>query len=166
MIRAISLLVVVTAVAFSVACEREKESSTGKEPSASSSTATGVTAGDVTDKAGEAASAAAAYSKKKAEEFRRELEDKLADLDKKIDAMKERGSELSEQAKKEWQEQMDAVAEQRKALRSMLDELGAASAEAWGDVKTGAQKAWNDLQAAYNKAAERFGSESSSSNSP
>ncbi|HLH31136.1 MAG TPA: hypothetical protein VKY31_08030 [Terriglobia bacterium] len=43
-----------------------------------------------------------------------------------------------------------------KAAQERLEELRKTSAEAWGDLKPGLEKAWDELQKSFNQAALRF----------
>jgi hypothetical protein len=43
-----------------------------------------------------------------------------------------------------------------KAAQEKLQELRETTAEAWGDLKPGLQKAWAELQASFGQAASRF----------
>jgi ElaB/YqjD/DUF883 family membrane-anchored ribosome-binding protein len=43
-----------------------------------------------------------------------------------------------------------------KAAQEKLDELRQTSAEAWGDLKPGFEKAWSELQKSAGQAAARF----------
>jgi len=114
------------------------------------------TAEDVTRETREAAQTAADYSKQQAEKFRREVEDNLAKLDAKIETLKKRGTELSGEARQEWQAKMDRVSEKREAMESKLRTLQDASADAWDEIRQGVTGAWGDLETAYRKAAAEF----------
>lgn len=45
------------------------------------------------------------------------------------------------------------------AFKSKLKELGNAGGDAWQDMKSGIEKAWDDLSESYKKAARRFNNE-------
>ena len=44
----------------------------------------------------------------------------------------------------------------RKAARAELAEVGHSGAEAWKDVRKGAESAWNDLDKAFRDASKEF----------
>ena len=50
----------------------------------------------------------------------------------------------------------EALRPRLKAARKKLDELKGTSAEAWGDLKPGLGKAWDELHKSLNQAAARF----------
>jgi hypothetical protein len=140
----------------SLACERQpqdaQEQGTGEQQQDAAET----TVEDVTREVREAGEAAAAFSKERAEELRKDLEDRLAEFDVRIATLRERGDELSEEARREWQAQMERVAEKRDALESELQALQGASADAWQEIERGVNAAWGELEEAYESAAAEF----------
>ena len=50
----------------------------------------------------------------------------------------------------------EALRPKLKAAQEKLHELRGTSAEAWGDLKPGLQKAWEELYKSVNQAASRF----------
>ncbi len=52
--------------------------------------------------------------------------------------------------------ELEALRPKLKAAREKLDELKRTSADAWGDLKPGLEKAWVELQKSFNEAAARF----------
>jgi hypothetical protein len=50
----------------------------------------------------------------------------------------------------------EALGPKLKAAQDRLNELKATSAEAWGDLKPGLQRAWEELHKSLNQAASRF----------
>ncbi|HEY2981644.1 MAG TPA: hypothetical protein VGJ22_10715 [Anaerolineales bacterium] len=52
--------------------------------------------------------------------------------------------------------ELEALRPKLKAAREKLEELKQTSADAWGDLKPGLEKAWVELQKSFNEAAARF----------
>ncbi len=128
----------------------------GCEPGGTNPTPKKVTSEDVRRDAGKAAETATEYSREAMEEFRKNLEGKLRDLDAEIAKLREKGHGLKDQAKVNWDAKMADLETKRDALRVKLAELGRSSARAWKDVKQGAQSAWDELNRAFLKAASEF----------
>jgi hypothetical protein len=117
------------------------------------------TSEDVQKEVGEAAETTGKYVGQKKDEFLSSMNEKLAKLDAQIDELKDRGSRLAEDQKKEWNEQLADLETKRQQFKNEYDEASKASGEAWGDVKKGVESAWNDLKNAVDDAAQRFQSE-------
>ena len=56
--------------------------------------------------------------------------------------------------------EVEALRPRLKVAREKFDELTKTSAEAWGDLKPGLGRAWNELHKSLNEAAARFKSDS------
>ena len=115
-----------------------------------------VTSEDVRRDASQAAETAAEYSRQTKDEFQNKLETRLKELDAEIAKLQERGRDLKDQAKADWDRKMVDLETKRDAARGKLDEVRDSSAEAWNDVQKGAQSAWDDLDKAFREASREF----------
>ena len=115
-----------------------------------------VTSEDVRRDAGQAVETAAEYSRQTKQEFEQNLDARLNELDAKIATLREKGRDLKGTAKAEWGRKMAELETKRDAARGKLAEVAHSSAEAWKDVKRGAQAAWDDLDKAIRDAAKEF----------
>jgi TolA-binding protein len=115
-----------------------------------------VTSEDVRHDAGQAVKTAAEYSQQTKKEFQKNLEARLNELDAKIAKLREKGRNLKDKAKANWDQKMAELETKRKAASAKLAEVGHSSAEAWKDVQKGAQSAWDDLDKAFRDAAKEF----------
>ncbi|MFN0197530.1 MAG: hypothetical protein ACKVT0_12365 [Planctomycetaceae bacterium] len=115
-----------------------------------------VTTEDVRRDVGQAADTAAEYSRQTKEEFQEKLDARLKELDGEIAKLREKGSELKDDAKANWERKMADLETKREAARAKLDEVSHSSAEAWKDIQKGAQSAWDDLDKAFHEASQEF----------
>ena len=115
-----------------------------------------VTSEDVRRDAGQAVNTAVEYSQQTKEEFQKKLEAQLNELDAKIAKLREKGHDLKDKAKANWDQKMAELETKREAVSAKLAELGHSSAEAWKDVQKGAQAAYDDLDKAFRDAAKEF----------
>ncbi len=115
-----------------------------------------VTPEDVRRDAGQAVDTAAEYSQQTKEEFQKKLESQLDELDAKIAKLREKGRDLKDQAKADWDRKMADLETKREAAHAKLAEVGHSSAEAWKDVRKGAQSAWDELDKAFRDASKEF----------
>jgi uncharacterized protein HemX len=84
------------------------------------------------------------------------MENKAAEIGKKLDELEQKMKTSKEEAKKEMSRQMVELREMQKKVQIKLKEMKIASGKAWQDAKEGAQSTMDDLQKAYEKARARF----------
>jgi TolA-binding protein len=112
-----------------------------------------VSSEDVRRDAGQAVDTTVEYSQQAKEEFQKKLETQLDELDAKIVKLREKGSDLKDDAKVKWERTMTDLEKKRETARAKLTDVGRASAEAWKDVQKGAAAAWDDLDKAFRDAS-------------
>jgi hypothetical protein len=115
-----------------------------------------VTPEDVRRDAGHAVKTAAEYSRQTKEEFQKKLDTRLKELDAEIAKLREKGRNLKDNAKANWEQKMADLESKRDAASAKLAEVGRSSAEAWKDVQKGAQSAWDELDKAFRDASREF----------
>ena len=115
-----------------------------------------VTSEDVRRDAGQAVKTAAEFSQQTKEEFQKKLDARLKELDAEIAKLREKGRDLKDEAKANWDQKMADLETKRDAARAKLAEVGHSSAEAWKDVQKGAQSAWDELDKAFRDASREF----------
>src|SRR3990172_2106956 len=113
-----------------------------------------VTSEDVRRDAGQAVNTAVEYSQQAKEEFQKKLDTRLKELDAEIAKLREKGRDLKDKAKANWDQKMAELETKRDAARDKLAEVGHSSAEAWKDVQNGAQSAYDDLDKAFRDASQ------------
>jgi TolA-binding protein len=125
----------------------------GCEPKPSAEAPGAVTSDDVRR---EAVDTAAEFTEQTKEEFQSRLEARLEKLDGEIAALREKGRDLKDEAKADWDRKLVDLEARRDAARAKLAEVKQSSAEAWQDVQQGAQAAWDDLEQAFQDASREF----------
>jgi TolA-binding protein len=115
-----------------------------------------VTSEDVRRDTGQAVDTAVEYSQQAKEEFQQRLDARLKELETEIAKLREKGRDLKDQAKVDWERKLAELETKRETTRAKLAELGQSSGEAWKDVQKGAQSAWDELEKAFHDAAGEF----------
>ena len=115
-----------------------------------------VTSEDVRRDAGQAAKTAAEYSQQTKEEFEKDLDARLNELDAEIAKLRAKGRDLKDKGKANWDQKMPELQAKRDAARAKLAEVRGSSAEAWKDLRKGAQSAYDDLDTAFREASREF----------
>jgi hypothetical protein len=101
------------------------------------------------EKIGEAADATAAAAKVKRDEFARDMQKKLDELDGKYKALEQRAAEAKGDAKKDLDEKVKVVKAKRDAAVKKLDEMKESSHDRWEKVKDGVGSAFEDLKKVF-----------------
>ena len=115
-----------------------------------------VTSEDVRKDAGKAVDTAAEFSQQTKDEFQQKLEARLKELDAEMVVLREKRHDLKDEAKVKWDQKLAELEVKRDAARVKLAEVTDSSAEAWKDLQTGAQAAWNDMDKAFHEASREF----------
>lgn len=114
------------------------------------------TSSDVRRDVDQAAKTADEFSQERKEEFQNKLEQQLEGWEAEIAKLREKGGELKDDAKTNWDQKMADLETKRDAARAKLAEVGTSTAEAWKDVQNGAQSAWEELDQAFREASREF----------
>jgi len=129
-----------------VGCEQKSADPTPKK----------VTSDDVRRDAGKAAETTTEYARQTKEEFQEKLDTRLKELDAEIARLREKGHDRTDDAKAGWEQKMKELETKRDAARAKLAEIRDSSAEAWKDIRKGAQSAYDDLDKAFRDASREF----------
>ncbi len=114
-----------------------------------------VTAEDVKRETGEALETTRAYTLQQRDEFLKEMDVKLKQLDRQIDELKVKAKVARAQSKAELEEQINQLEKERDTARRKLEELRASGAEKWKDLKSQAEIAMNDLENSVKQVTSR-----------
>jgi DNA repair exonuclease SbcCD ATPase subunit len=96
--------------------------------------------------------------KKKAEkeEFQKQAEAKLNELNKKMDELKNKGEKATDEIKAQIKEQMEELKKKQEAANKKLQELKSAGTDAWEKLKSETNKALDDMEKLYNDLKSRL----------
>jgi TolA-binding protein len=106
---------------------------------------------DVRQKLNETAQVTGEFSAEQMRNFDKSMRAKVEDLGEQLDELSHRGEELAGDAKRRWQEQVNALEERRKQLQGDIARLQNASGDAWQSLRQGIDNAWTDLQEAVDE---------------
>jgi hypothetical protein len=124
----------------------------GSEEKKAETKAPAPTAQEVKKDIKEAAGATAAYTKEQLDQARTEATNRLAAMDKDIDALQAKAAGLSDQAKAQAQKTLDDLKARRGEAAAKLDALKAAGQDAGKGLKDGYDAAMDSLAKAYEAA--------------
>ncbi len=88
--------------------------------------------------------------------YMQKIDAKLLQYNAKLAQMKGKAAEVQIDMKLEYLDQVDKLEKKRDEFMKKHGPLITASEQGWEDVKTGTEKAWKELEEAFDKAANRF----------
>jgi peptidoglycan hydrolase CwlO-like protein len=94
--------------------------------------------------------------KEEKESYKKQTAEKLKTLDKKLDELKAKASEVKSDAKKEFNHDMTELQKKQKVAEKKWTALKKASAKEWEKVKSEMSSAVQDLEGSYDRVVARF----------
>ena len=88
--------------------------------------------------------------------YEEKLDAQLKECSAQIALLKARAAKTRAGVKIEYHKTIETLQRKQNDAGKKLQELKAAGDEAWGDIKTGAEKVWAEVKAAYHDASSRF----------
>lgn len=92
----------------------------------------------------------------KRSEYRQKLEQALHQMDANIDELETKLDKAKLTAKDTHRSMLDDLKSKRDIAKTKLKQFGNATDAAWSEVARGAERAWKDLAAAYDRARSQF----------
>lgn len=84
------------------------------------------------------------------------LQDQLDAWKRQMDQFRDKSADMAEQARVEYQKQLDALQAHGDMVKQQLEVARHASEHAWTDMKVKADQAWEHLHEATSKTLDRF----------
>jgi hypothetical protein len=100
----------------------------------------------------EGAQAAKDYLAQQKEKYGKNMDDKLAEFNKKISELKEKAAASSGEAKAKMDEQINNLSKESDSVKEKLGKVKDATAETWKNVEDDIDKSFEKLQKDYNDA--------------
>jgi hypothetical protein len=88
--------------------------------------------------------------------YEEKLDAQINELNAQLALIKAKADKAKAEAKVEYYTTIEALQLKRDAARAKLHELKASDDDAWADLKTGAEKAWDEVKSAFHTAAAKF----------
>ena len=97
-----------------------------------------------------------AEQKEERESYKKQVEENLNALDKKLDEVKEKAAGVKGDAKREFDKEITELQKKQKAAKRKWDELKRAGAKQWEKAKSEMSAVVQDLEKSYDKVISRF----------
>ncbi len=90
------------------------------------------------------------------EAYEKKLQAQLDEWALEYEKLKVRADKVKAEGQIEYQKELEELRSKQKVAQEKLDEIKAASGDAWEDLKTGLESSWDSLSASLKSAASRF----------
>lgn len=90
------------------------------------------------------------------DDYQQKLEAKLEEWNAELDKLRAKAKGAEADAEREINKEVAQLEERRERARARLEELRAASDDAWHDFKAGAERAFDEMSEAVRQAVARF----------
>lgn len=91
-------------------------------------------------------------------DFQETVQNQLTELERDIEALKDRAANVPEESKEEFNQMMQSLQSQKEVVEERLEALKGESLEEWETLKSSTEEALNDLKNRYQNVANRFSS--------
>jgi uncharacterized coiled-coil DUF342 family protein len=92
----------------------------------------------------------------KRDEYVEKMKTQLDEWNTKLASLETRASQVKDEAKVKYEEEMALIVSKRDEAKGKLSELQGAGEEAWEELKAGMDQAWSSLRDAFEKAKGKF----------
>lgn len=90
------------------------------------------------------------------EEYHGKMEAQLSEWGAEIDKLKVRADKAAADTRQGYYDEIDALRAKQASLQAKLQELKTSNSGAWGDLKEGLDRSWNEVKDSVSKATARF----------
>ncbi|HIJ79281.1 MAG: coiled coil domain-containing protein [Desulfobulbaceae bacterium] len=92
----------------------------------------------------------------KRDEYVEKMKIRLDEWNSKLAAVETRASQVKDEARAKYEDEMAVLCKKRDEAKQRLTELQGSSEEAWEELKSGMEQAWSSLKDAFEKARAKF----------
>ena len=152
----IPIIVLITSIVLLASCSEQKPTAekTGLGKGKVENLAT--TPADIKKEAKGLAETTMAYTKEQKAQYEKTIQEKLAQYNRKFMELESQLVMMNEQAKADLAAEMAKLNDKKAVVAAKAKELQSAGGEAWADLKAGMDKAFMEMDKAYDQARSRF----------
>lgn len=92
----------------------------------------------------------------KRDAYVQKLHTKIDEWNREIDRLSSKANEVEADARSEYRKQVDALKQKRRDIEEKIKHLNRSGEEAWEDIKSGLDMAWDAMNQAIQSATSRF----------
>jgi hypothetical protein len=148
----IPLIVLISSMTLLTSCSEQKPAAPAKAKVENLAT----TPEDIRKEAKELAATTMAYTEEQKAQYQKKIQEKLAQYNQNFMELQAKLVMMNEQAKADLAAEMKKLDDKKAAVATKVKELQGSSGEAWTDLKAGMDKAFMEMDKAYDQAKSRF----------
>ena len=152
----ISIIVLITSIALLTSCSEQKTTAEKTAPGKAKVEKLATTPADIKKEAKDLAETTMAYSEEQKEQYEKIIQEKLVQYNRKFMELESQLVMMNEQAKADLAAEMAKLNDKKTAVAAKVKELQGTGGEAWADLKAGMDKAFMEMDKAYDQARSRF----------
>lgn len=99
------------------------------------------------------------------QEYQKAMRKNIAEIERNIAELRDQASKMASDSRKEFNKEITALEKQRDELKLKLDQVSKSSGRAWVRLRSGMDKAWTEMRAAFANAQKEFEAEEKASSS-
>jgi seryl-tRNA synthetase len=88
--------------------------------------------------------------------YREKLEAKFKEMKARVELLEAKAAQVKAESKLEFQKHLDELRQKRDAVHGKLEEVKKSGGEAWKDLRSGMEKATEELKQAIDRAMDKF----------
>jgi uncharacterized protein YukE len=88
--------------------------------------------------------------------YREKLEAKFKEMKARVELLEAKAAQVKAESKLEFQKHLDELRQKRDAVQGKLEEVKKSGGEAWHDLRSGMEKAAEELKQAIDRAMDKF----------
>ena len=88
--------------------------------------------------------------------YREKLEAKFKEMKARVELLEAKAAQVKAESKLEFQKHLDELRQKRDAVQGKLEEVKKSGGEAWKDLRSGMEKATEELKQAIDRAMDKF----------
>jgi predicted RNase H-like nuclease (RuvC/YqgF family) len=109
---------------------------------------------DTRQEAGEASREVGAAANRDRQEYQQRMENRLDQMDRQIEEMKEKSRNATGEAKAKWDREVAQLEDERREARTKYNNLKSATEAQWENMKSEVDQAMDSLERGYNRTLE------------
>lgn len=90
------------------------------------------------------------------EAYQKRLQAQFSEWDARLAELRAKARKASAEARIRYEDELESLERRRAAVQKSLDEFAARGEGAWEDMKSGLEKAWDEMGKAIDQVAKRF----------
>ena len=152
----VPIIVVITSIVLLTACSEQQPATEKTAPPEAKVEKLATTPADIGKEAKDLAATTMAYTEEQKAQYQIKIQEKLAQYNQNFIELEAKLVMMNEQARADLAAEIEKLNDKKAVVATKVKELQGTGGEAWADLKAGMDKAFMEMDKAYDKARSRF----------